>query len=67
MKIVYKRLRNNKNLFFNRKLQRHYNFYCYTDNKQSTDPKGVKIFAKRLGGRIIKGNQSANPLRKPLY
>lgn len=67
MKIVYKRLRNNKHLFFNRKLQRHYNFYCYTDNKQSKDPKGVKIFANSLGGGIIQGKQSDNPLRTKIY
>ena len=67
MKIIYKRLRNNKNLFFNRKLQRHYNFNCYTDNKQSTDPKGVKIFAKSLGSGIIKGNQSESKLRTKIY
>lgn len=67
MKIIYKRLPNNKFMFFNRKLQRHYNFYCYTDNKQCNDNKGVKILAKRLGGTIIKGNQSEHPLRKHLY
>ena len=68
MKIIYKRLPNNKHLFFNRKLQRHYNFYLYTDSKQTgKDGKGIKIFAKSIGGLIIKGHQANHPLRKPLY
>lgn len=68
MKIIYKRLPNNKHQLYNRKLQRHYNFYCYTENKQTgKDSKGIKIIAKKLGGKIIKGNQAVNPLRKPIY
>ena len=65
MKIIYKRLPNNKHQFYSRKLQRHYNFHCYTDSKQTgKDTKGIKIFAKMIGGTLLKGNQSANPLRK---
>ena len=68
MKIIYKRLPNNKHQFFNRKLQRHYNFYLYPQGKQtSKDYKGTKIFAKRVGGFILRSNQSKHPLRKSLF
>lgn len=54
-------------MFFNRKLQRHYNFYLYPAGRQTgQDNKGTKIYAKRIGGLIIKGNQSNNPLRKSI-
>lgn len=67
MKFIYKRLPNNKHMFFNRKLQRHYNFYLYPAGRQTGhDNKGTKIYAKRIGGLIIKGNQSNNPLRKSI-
>ena len=67
MKFIYKRLPNNKHLLFNRKLQRHYNFYLYPAGRQTGhDEKGAKIDAKRIGGLIIKGHQSHHPLRKSI-
>ena len=67
MQIVYRRLKNNTHQYYNRKLQKHYNFHIYPKSKQTYhDLKGKKISANSIGGNITKGKQSKNPLRKTI-